>query len=69
MPGKIDLDPDTGQITTSFDELPQLPVSDMQMMFKGGVRAGLVEPSTCGKKTIRAEFSRWQDPGTPHRRQ
>ncbi len=66
VPGKVDLDPTTGQITTTFDELPQLPVSDMQMTFKGGVRAGLVEPSTCGTKTIHAEFFTWQDPGTPH---
>ena len=66
VPGKIDLDSNTGQITSTFDELPQLPVSDMQMTFKGGVRAGLVEPSTCGRKTIKAEFFTWQDPGTPH---
>jgi DNA-binding beta-propeller fold protein YncE len=66
IPGRLDLNPVTGQITTSFDELPQFPVSDMQMTFKGGVRAGLVEPTTCGTKTIRAEFFTWQDPSTPH---
>lgn len=66
VPGRVDLDPQTGRITTTFDDLPQLPVSDMQMTFKGGVRAGLVEPSTCGQKTIEAEFFSWQDPGTAH---
>lgn len=66
VPGKVSLDLDTGRITTTFDDLPQLPVSDMQMTFKGGVRAGLVEPSTCGEKTISAEFFSWQDPSTPH---
>lgn len=66
LPGKVDLDPATGQITTTFDEVPQFPVSDMQMTLKGGVRAGLVEPSTCGEKTITAEFFSWQDPLTPH---
>jgi hypothetical protein len=66
IPGKIDLNPNTGQITTTFDDLPQFPVSDMQMTLKGGVRAGLVEPSTCGQKTIHAEFFTWQDPSTPH---
>lgn len=66
IPGRLDLDPKTGQLTTTFDELPQLPVSDMQMTVKGGVRAGLVEPSTCGRKTITAEFFSWQNPGTPH---
>jgi hypothetical protein len=66
IPGRLDLNPETGQITTTFEDLPQLPVSDMQMTFKGGVRAGLVEPSTCGEKTIHGEFFTWQDPGTPH---
>ncbi len=66
IPGKVDLDPVTGQITTSFDRLPQLPVSDLQLSLKGGVRAALVNPSTCGTKTITAKFFSWQDPNTPH---
>lgn len=66
IPGRVDLDEETGQITTTFEDLPQFPVSDVQMSFKGGVRAGLVEPSTCGEKAIHAEFFSWQDPGTPH---
>jgi uncharacterized repeat protein (TIGR01451 family) len=66
VPGRVDLDPQTGQITTTFDDLPQFPVSDMQLSFKGGVRAALVNPSTCGTKTIAAEFFSWQDPFTPH---
>jgi hypothetical protein len=64
--GKVDLDPNTGQITTTFDELPQFPVSDLQLSLKGGVRAGLVNPTTCGQKTITAAFFSWQDPSTPH---
>jgi hypothetical protein len=64
--GRLDLDPQTGQITSTFDDLPQFPVSDMEMDFKSGVRAGLVEPSTCGRKTIKAEFFSWHDPQTPH---
>lgn len=66
IPGRVDLDPQTGRITTTFDELPQFPVSDMTMILKGGVRAGLVEPATCGRKTIEATFYSWQEPGTPH---
>jgi uncharacterized repeat protein (TIGR01451 family) len=66
IPFKAELDEETGQITGSFDELPQFPVSDLQMTLKGGARAGLVEPSTCGPKTISAEFFTWQDPSTPH---
>ena len=66
LSGRIDLNPDTGQIVTTFDDLPQFPVSDMQLSLKGGVRAGLVNPTTCGTKTIAAEFFSWHDPATPH---
>jgi hypothetical protein len=65
IPGRIDLDPRTGQIKTTFDDLPQFPVSDIQMSIKGGLRAGLVEPSTCGTKTIHAEFFSWHAPSVP----
>jgi hypothetical protein len=66
IPGRVDLDPQTGQIITTFDDLPQFPLSDMQMTLKGGLRAGLVNPQTCGQKTIEATFYSWQDPNTPH---
>ena len=66
IPGKIDLDPVTGQIKVTFDDLPQFPLSDMQLTFKGGVRSALAEPRTCGKKVITAEFFSWADPTTPH---
>ncbi len=65
IPGKVDLDPVTGQITTTFDDLPQFPVSDMELSLKGGVRAALVNPATCGAKTITAQFYSWANPNTP----
>ena len=45
IPGKVDLDPVTGQIKTTFDDLPQFPFTNMEMALKGGVRAALVNPS------------------------
>ena len=65
LPGRVDLDPKTGRITTTFEDLPQFPVSDMQMSFKAGPRAALVQPQTCGRKTIHAEFFSWQAPSVP----
>lgn len=65
VPGQIDLDPVTGQITTTFDELPQFPISDMELSFKGGVRSALANPTTCGVKTITATFYSWSSPNTP----
>ena len=65
IPAKLTLDPKTGQLTTTFDNLPQFPISDMQLSLKGGVRAGLVNPTTCGTKTITAEFFPYSDPDSP----
>jgi hypothetical protein len=65
IPGRVDLDPVTGQITTTFDDLPQFPLSDMELSLKGGVRAGLVNPATCGSKQISATFYSWAAPATP----
>ncbi len=61
LAGRIQLDARTGQITTTFDDLPQFPVSNMRMAIKGGIRAGLVNPATCGEKTITAIFTPWHD--------
>ena len=67
IPGKIDLDPVTGQIKVTFDDLPQFPLSDMQLTFKGGVRSALVNPRTCGSKKISATFYSWADRDKPTR--
>ncbi len=66
IPGKVDLDPNTGRITSTFDDLPQFPLEDTTIAIKGGLRAGLVNPQTCGTKTIDATLFTWQDPSTPH---
>jgi hypothetical protein len=66
LAGRAELDPQTGQITFTFDDLPQLPLAEAAMTVKGGLRAGLVNPGTCGVKTIQADFYTWQDPTTPH---
>jgi hypothetical protein len=64
--GRADLDPVDGQITFTFDDLPQLPLETATMSVKGGLRAGLVNPQTCGVKVIEGDFYTWQDPQTPH---
>jgi hypothetical protein len=66
IPGRVDLDPQTGQLTTTFDDLPQLPAAAVKLNIKGGLRAGLVNPQTCGKKTVTATFWSWQEPTVPH---
>jgi hypothetical protein len=59
LPGEIEPDPRTGQIATTFDNLPQLPLSDLEMHFKGGDRAPLAMPARCGRYTTVAELTPW----------
>jgi uncharacterized repeat protein (TIGR01451 family) len=65
MPGRLDLDPASGRITTSFDDLPQLPAEDLTLGFRSGPRAPLISPPTCGVKTIEIEVTSWAQPHNP----
>jgi hypothetical protein len=57
VPGSVDLNPTTGQITTTVDNTPQVPFDDFILTFDGGARAPLSNPRTCGTKTTTATFS------------
>ena len=43
-PGRVDPDPATGQLTTTFDDLPQLPYSHFNVHFREGQRSPLATP-------------------------
>ncbi|MBB4663284.1 hypothetical protein [Conexibacter arvalis] len=51
LPGAIDLDPATGQITATFPNNPQLAFNHLTVKLKGGPRAPLANPRTCGPAT------------------
>lgn len=59
LPGSIAADPQTGRLTTTFRDLPQLPFAQMRLHFKDGPRAPLVTPQTCGQKIVSAVFGAW----------
>jgi hypothetical protein len=68
LPGRVAPDPITGQLTTTFGEpegLPQLPFSHFRLHFRGGSRAPLITPSTCGDYTAMAELYPYADPAQP----
>lgn len=48
LPGDVDLDPATGQITATFPNNPQLPFEHLTVKLKGGPRAPLANPRQCG---------------------
>lgn len=59
LPGKVDLDPSTGQITTTFDNSPQLPFETLHLELKSGPRAPLVAPRACGTYSTHSTFTGW----------
>jgi hypothetical protein len=57
--GRIDADPGDGQLTATFDHLPQLPYTELAVHFRVGQRAPLVTPAACGPATTRTELTPW----------
>jgi hypothetical protein len=62
LAGKVEPDPKTGQLITTFDDLPQLPVSAFDLHFREGARAPLVTPPRCGSYEATAKFTPFSDP-------
>ncbi len=63
IPGRLSLDPSTGQITTVFDELPQFPFERFTLAFRSGQRAPLINPPSCGTQLISAQIASYAQPG------
>ena len=63
LPGKVDLDPHTGQATATFDHLPQQPVEDLTLHFRGGgPRSEFATPEVCGPYTTTGAWEPWSAP-------
>ncbi|MEX0973519.1 MAG: hypothetical protein WDZ46_09730 [Solirubrobacterales bacterium] len=62
LPGKVDLDPDTGQISTTFLDNPQLPFTSFELKFKSGPRAPLNTPAVCGQFRNSISLIPWSFP-------
>jgi hypothetical protein len=63
--GTVYANPSTGQLTTTFSDIPQLPFSELELQFKGGLRAPLATPQSCGMFTTTADVTPWSSPVTP----
>jgi hypothetical protein len=55
--GRVDLDPTTGRVTTTVEDMPQLPLSDIRLHLRAGPRAPLVLPEKCGTYTTAATLT------------
>ncbi len=57
--GTVSPDPQTGQITVSFDGLPQTPFSEFNLHFFGSERGLLATPTQCGTYSVESTFEPW----------
>jgi len=66
LAGKVSPNPRTGQIETTFgeagQELPQFPLSHVNIHLREGARSPLITPAACGTYTTEALFTPWADP-------
>ena len=63
LAGHVEPNPQTGQLTTSFSESPQVPFEDFKLHFFGGEHEGepatLATPEACGTYTATAALTPW----------
>jgi hypothetical protein len=59
LAGRVDPDPVTGRLTTTFVDNPELPFSKMELSLKSGSRAPLVNPQTCGTYYSETRITSW----------
>ncbi|MEX2447291.1 MAG: hypothetical protein WD404_00935 [Solirubrobacterales bacterium] len=67
--GKVSANPQTGRLTTTFDDaplgsvpipgLPQVPFKSFRFEFDGGAKAPLTSPPTCGPNTTETRMTPW----------
>ena len=59
LPGKIEVDSNTGQLTTVVTDNPQLPFEHLSLNLNGGPFAALSLPRACGTYVTKTEFTSW----------
>jgi hypothetical protein len=65
LAGKVTPDPQTGRLTATFDENPQVAFEDFKLRFFGGSYGVLRTPSTCGSYATTSTMIPWSAPATP----
>jgi hypothetical protein len=61
LAGSVHPDPVTGQLVTSFDNLPQAPLTEFNLHFFGAERGLLATPTQCGTYPVVSTFTPWDE--------
>jgi hypothetical protein len=63
LPGEVQADPQTGRLTTTFDNNPQLPFDDLILHFRGGgPRSEFATSEVCGNFPTEGAWTPWSAP-------
>jgi hypothetical protein len=62
LAGKVTPDPQTGRLTTTFEETPQLTFEHFKFNFFGGAFGVLRTPATCGTYSTTSTMTPWSAP-------
>jgi len=60
--GRLDPDPGSGQLTATFEDLPQLHYTHLTIALREGQRSALISPPACGNYTTDLDLVPWNDP-------
>jgi len=63
--GKVTPNPVTGQLTTTFENTPQLAFNHFNFHFREGQQAPLISPPVCGTYNTTAVLTPWSEPTAP----
>jgi hypothetical protein len=61
LEGSVVANEQTGQLTSTFRENPQLPFSELKLTFYGGPEAALATPNACGSYATTSVLKPWSD--------
>ena len=64
LAGEGRLDPQSGQVSTSFTESPEMPLSEVSVHLFGGARGAFTTPLACGTYSTSADLTPWSEPET-----
>jgi hypothetical protein len=62
LAGRVTPDPGSGQLTTTFEESPELPLTDVKLDLFDGPRAALTTPLACGTHVTTSSLIPWSTP-------
>jgi hypothetical protein len=62
LAGEVSLDPNTGRVSATFEDNPQLPFENFRLRFFGGAGGTLRTPAICGDHTTTSSLTPWSAP-------